>query len=257
MSVVAAKLETEEKFRAYFRSRDRRLRDELVEAHFPLARMLASRYRGGSEPFEDLVQVASIGLMKAVERFDPGYGTSFSTFATPTILGELKRHLRDRTWSFHVSRRDKDLRLEVRSAMEEVQHRLQHSEPSLGDIARHAGLSERDTLRGQLALSLYNSKALDPSTTESELGWDEDGFERVEERIVMRKLAAELPPLERDIFTAYYMDGRSQADIAGQLGRSQMFVSRQLSRSREALRARVADEHGFAVGAGPQRQRTA
>jgi RNA polymerase sigma-B factor len=257
MSVVASKVETDEKFRAYFQSRDRRVRDELVEAHFPLGRMLASRYRGGSEPFDDLVQVASIGLMKAVERFDPGYGTSFSTFATPTIIGELKRHLRDRTWSFHVSRRDKDLRLEVRAATEEVQHQLHHAEPSVGDIARHAGLSERDTLRGQLALSLYNSKAVDPSATESELGGDEEGFERVEARIVMRKLAAELPPVERDIFTAYYIHGRSQADIAGQLGRSQMFVSRELSRSRETLRARVADQHGVAVDTAPRRRRTA
>jgi RNA polymerase sigma-B factor len=256
MALAGSRVETDEKFRAYSRSRDRRLRDELVEAHVPLARMLANRYRGGSEPYEDLVQVASIGLIKAVERYDTAYGTSFSTFATPTIIGELKRHLRDRTWSFHVSRRDKELRLEVRAATEEAQHRLRRSDPSTQEIATHARLSEGDTLRGQLALSVYNSKAVDPSATESEFGGDDEAFERVEASLFVRKLVAELPPPGREIFRSYYIDGRSQADIARELGRSQMFVCRQLARCRETLQARAAREHDMALGA-PTGRRTA
>jgi RNA polymerase sigma-B factor len=170
MSITESRHETDEKFSAYHRSRDRRLRDELVEQHVRLARLLASRFRNGSEPFDELVQVACIGLMKAVARYNLDYGTSFNTFATPTILGELKRHLRDRTWSLHVSRRDKDLSLEVRVATEEVQQRVHCSEPSARQIAVHAGLTEADAKRGQRALTLYNSTPLDPSTVAGQVG---------------------------------------------------------------------------------------
>ena len=241
MSITESRLETDEKFSAYHRSRDRRLRDELVEQHFPLARLLASRFRNGSEPFDELVQVACIGLMKAVERYNLDYGTSFSTFATPTILGELKRHLRDRTWSLHVSRRDKDLSLEVRVATEEVQQRVHRSEPSARQIAVHAGLTEADAKRGQRALTLYNSTPLDPSTVAGEVRGD-DEFERAEARTVLRDLLTALPRLDRDILRAYYLEGRTQADIGRQLDRSQMFVSRHLERSLEILRAEAASK---------------
>jgi RNA polymerase sigma-B factor len=246
MSVVVSSLETNEKFRAYFRTRDRRVRDELVEQHFPLARLLAGRFRNGSEPFDDLVQAASIGLLKAVERYNPEYGTSFSTFAVPTILGELKRHLRDHTWLVHASRRDKDLRLQVRAATEDAQHRLHDAEPSRRDIAAQAGLSESEVLRGQLTLNLYNTKAVDASIAAEEIGTD-DGFAQVEAASVVQSLVAELPQLERGVLRAYYREGRSQADIGRQLGRSQMFVSRNLARSRNILRAKIATNRTDAV----------
>jgi RNA polymerase sigma-B factor len=246
MSVGVSRLEIDEKFSAYRRSRERRLRDELVEAHFPLARSLASRFRNGSEPFDELVQVASIGLVKAVERYNLDYGTSFTTFATPTILGELKRHMRDRTWSLHVSRRDKDLSLEVRAAIETVQQRVHRSEPSARQIAAHAGLTEADASRGQRALALHNSISIEASTVAGEVGADDADFERAETRSVVRDLLTALPHLERDIVHAYYLEGRTQADIARQLGRSQMFVSRHLERSLEILRTQVA--HKWPVG---------
>jgi RNA polymerase sigma-B factor len=253
MSITESRLKTDEKFSAYRRTRDRQLRDELVEQHFPLARLLASRFRNGSEPFEDLVQVASIGLMKAVDRYDLDYGTSFSTFATPTILGELKRHLRDRTWSVHVPRRDKDLSLEVRAATEELQQRVHHAEPSVRQIAAHAHLSEAETKRGQRALAVYNSRPVEPSTVAGEVGGDDEDLERVETRTFVLDLLTVLPSLERGIVRAYYVEGRSQADIARQLGRSQMFVSRRLERSRKILRAEVGDERPVAgEGAAPQ-----
>jgi RNA polymerase sigma-B factor len=239
MSVATATLDTKEMFRAYARTRDRHVRDDLVRAHFGLARLLASRYRGGSEPFEDLVQVASIGLLKAVERYNLDYGTSFSTFATPTILGELKRHLRDRTWSVHASRRDKDLRLQVRDATEEVQQRLHQSEPSMRDIAGQAGLSEADVARGQLTLNLYNATPVNASTEAADIGADDEQLERIEAASVVDALVAALPRLEREIMRAYYIEGRSQAEISRRLGRSQMFVSRNLARSRDALRTKL------------------
>jgi RNA polymerase sigma-B factor len=236
MPITSSRLETDERFSAYRRSRDRRLRDELVEAHLPLARSLARQFRKGSEPFDELVQVASIGLINAVERYNLDYGTSF---ATPTILGELKRHMRDRTWSLHVSRRDKDLSLEVRAATETVQHRVHRSEPSARQIAAYARLSEAEAKRGQRALTLHNSAPVDPSTVAGEVGGDDEGFERAETRTVVRDLLAALPRLERDMVHAYYLEGRTQAEIARQLGRSQMFVSRHLERSLEILRTRV------------------
>jgi RNA polymerase sigma-B factor len=239
MAVAVSVLDTRETFREFARTRDRGLRDELVHAHVGLARALASRFRGGSEPFDDLVQVASIGLVKAIDRYDPDYGTSFSTFATPTILGELKRHLRDRTWSLHASRQDKDLRLQVRDATEGAQHRLRRSEPTLREIASQARLSESEAVRGQLALNLYNAKSVDPSVAAADVGVEDTGFEQVEAATVVGTLVAELPPLQREIVRAYYLDGRSQADISRELGRSQMFVSRNLARSREALRAKM------------------
>src|SRR6202171_1151717 len=185
-----------EKFRAYSRSRDRRLRDELVEMNFGLARVIASRFRGGSEPFDDLIQVANIGLVKAVDRYRPDFGTSFSTFATPTILGELKRHLRDRTWSLHVSRTDKDLRLRVRDATEAAQHRRARSEPSVRAIADQAGLSESDARRGQLALQLYKQPTLDATSAAADIAATDDDFERVDNRGLVEALVAELPRLD-------------------------------------------------------------
>jgi RNA polymerase sigma-B factor len=219
------------------------LRDELVEMHLGLARVIASRFRGGSEPFDDLVQVANIGLVKAVERYRPDFGTTFSTFATPTILGELKQHLRDCTWCLHVTRSDKDLRLRVRDATETAQHRLGRSEPSVRTIADQAGLSESNALRGQLALQLYKQPPLDPTTAAANIGATDDDFERVDDRALVDALVAELPPVDRTIVEAYYLEGRSQANISRQLGRSQMFVSRRLARSRNTLRQ-------IAVGTG-------
>jgi RNA polymerase sigma-B factor len=243
VSVARSSSATNEKFRAYSRSRDRRLRDELVEMHFGLARVIASRYQGGSEPFDDLIQVANIGLVKSVERYRPDFGTSFSTFATPTILGALKRHLRDHTWSLHVARSDKDLRLRVRDATEAAQHRLARSAPSVGAIADQAGLSESDVVRGQLALQLYKQPALDPTTAAADIAPMDDDFERVDNRALLDALVAQLPRLDRTIVESYYLEGRSQVDIGRQLGRSQMFVSRRLARSRTTLRR-------IAVGTG-------
>jgi RNA polymerase sigma-B factor len=224
-SVAVSRAEVDQKFSAYRRTRDRRVRDELVEAHFPLARVLARQFRNTSEPFDELVQVASIGLMKAVDRYDVDYGTSFSTFATPTILGELKRHMRDRSWSLHVARRDKELSLEVRTATEAVQQRVHRSEPSARQIAAHAGLTELDASRGQRALGLQTAMPIETST-----------------RTVVRDLLHALPRLERGLVHAYYIEGRTQADIARQLGRSQMFVSRHLGRSLEILRTKAAQK---------------
>jgi RNA polymerase sigma-B factor len=241
-SVAVSRAEVDQKFSAYRRTRDRRVRDELVEAHFPLARVLARQFRNTSEPFDELVQVASIGLMKAVDRYDVDYGTSFSTFATPTILGELKRHMRDRSWSLHVARRDKELSLEVRTATEAVQQRVHRSEPSARQIAAHAGLTELDASRGQRALGLQTAMPIETSTVAGDIGSDDEEFERAEARTVVRDLLHALPRLERGLVHAYYIEGRTQADIARQLGRSQMFVSRHLGRSLEILRTKAAQK---------------
>jgi RNA polymerase sigma-B factor len=240
--MVESSIRLGDKFRRYARTRDRRLRDELVEEHFGLARALASRFSGGSEPFDDLVQVAGIGLFKAVDRYDPDRGTSFSTFATPTILGELKRHLRDHTWLVHASRRDKDLRLRVRDATEDVQHRLKETKPALREVARQAGLTEADTLRGQLTLNVYGTVPADPHTEAVQIPAEDNSFHHVEAATVVHALVDCLPPLQKDIVRAYYLEGRNQLDISRELGRSQMFVSRNLARSRRTMRAMVAGQ---------------
>jgi RNA polymerase sigma-B factor len=234
----------DERFETYRRTGDRRLRDELVEEHAPLAQFLAGRFANRGEPRDDLVQVALVGLFKSVERFDPGRGLQFSTFATPTILGELKRHFRDRGWAVRVPRRVQELHLQLGRIVSALGQEEGRS-PTPAEVAERAGVSEEAVLEAMEAGSLYRLVSLDGSVTPDDeggelmacLGAEDSGFRRIEHRSEIAELLNVLPERERRIVELRFFDSLTQSEIAERVGVSQMHVSRLLTRSLERLRA--------------------
>jgi RNA polymerase sigma-B factor len=234
----------DERFETYRRTGDRRLRDDLVEEHAPLAQFLAARFANRGEPRDDLVQVALVGLFKAVERFDPGRGLQFSTFATPTILGELKRHFRDRGWTVRVPRRVQELHLQLGKIVAALGQEEGRS-PTPAEVAARAGVSEEAVLEAMEAGSLYRLVSLDGSVTSDDeggelvscLGEEDAEFERIEHRSEIAELLDVLPERERRIVELRFFDSLTQSEIAERVGVSQMHVSRLLTRSLERLRA--------------------
>jgi RNA polymerase sigma-B factor len=233
----------DERFARYRRTGNRRLRDELVEEHAPLAHFLASRFANRGEQRDDLVQVALVGLFKAVERFDPDRGLQFSTFATPTILGELKRHFRDRGWAVRVPRRVQELHLQLGRIVSTLGQEHGRS-PTPAEVAERAGVSEEAVLEAMEAGSLYRLVSLDGSVTPDDeggelascLGDDDPEFERIEHRSEIDELLEVLPARERRIVELRFFEGMTQSEIAERVGVSQMHVSRLLTRSLELLR---------------------
>jgi RNA polymerase sigma-B factor len=235
----------DERFGVYRKTRDRRLRDELVEEHAPLAHFLARRFANRGEPVDDLVQVALVGLLKAVERFDPERGLQFSTFATPTILGELKRHFRDRGWAVRVPRRVQELHLQLGRIVAALGQEYGRS-PTPAEVADRAGVSEEDVLEAMEAGSLYRLVSLDAPASRDEdeaselvavLGEDDPEFARIEHRGELDDLLGVLPARERRIVELRFFAGMTQSEIAERVGVSQMHVSRLLARSLEMLRS--------------------
>ena len=251
MSLSADALDTEAggldaRFAEYRRTGDRRLRDELVEDHVPLAQFLARRFAHRGEPHEDLVQVALLGLLKAVDRFDPERGLQFSTFATPTIVGEIKRHFRDKGWAMRVPRRVQELHLQLARVVGGLGQELGRS-PTVAEIATHVGASEEEVLEALEAGGMYRLTSLDgPAATGDEgadlasmLGEHDPDFDRVEHKVELSELLAGLPEREQTIVHLRFFRGLTQSEIAAQVGISQMHVSRLLARSLELLRERA------------------
>ena len=244
--------ELDERFVEYRTTRSRRLRDELVEDHVPLAQFLARRFAHRGEPYEDLVQVALVGLLKAVERFDPDRGLQFSTFATPTIVGELKRHFRDKGWAMRVPRRVQELHLQLAKIVGALSQELGRS-PTAAEIAGRAGVSEEDVLEAMEAGGMYRLASIDGPAASSEdgselsalLGDDDIDFERVEHQVELSELLDALPARERKIVYLRFFEGLTQSEIADRVGISQMHVSRLLTRSLVTLR-----EHATMATAG-------
>jgi RNA polymerase sigma-B factor len=239
---VGASTVSDGRFVEYRKTRSRRVRDELVEAHLPLARFLASRFAQRGEPMDDLVQVALLGLVKAVERFDPFRGLRFSTFATPTIVGELKRHFRDRGWAVHVPRRVQELHVQLPKVVGTLSQVLGRS-PTTSEVAESTGASEEDVLEAMEAGTLYRLASLDaPSGNDDEaerattIGTADPEFETLEERLDIARLLDVLPQRERRIVYLRFFEGLTQSEIADKIGISQMHVSRLLTRSLEVLR---------------------
>ncbi|BEL03713.1 hypothetical protein Q0Z83_019040 [Actinoplanes sichuanensis] len=223
------------------------VRDRAIEAWMPLARHLANRYAGRGEPVDDLQQVAVMGLIKAVDRFDADRGIEFAGFAIPTIVGELKRHFRDRTWSIRVPRRLQELRLAITGANNDLTHTLGRS-PTVADIAAHLNISEEEVLEGLEGARAYNSTSLStPANAEGSmelgdtLGGEDTGFELAELRIALGPAMAALDEREQKIISLRFYGNLTQSEIAEQVGVSQMHVSRLLARALTKLRTRLDD----------------
>ncbi len=227
-----------------------RLRDELVEQHLPLVEYLARRFRNRGEPLDDLVQVATIGLIKSVDRFDLERGVEFSTYATPTIVGEIKRHFRDKGWAIRVPRRLQELKLSLTKATSELSQKNGRS-PTVAELAGHLGLTEEEILEGLESANAYSAVSLDapdggdddsPSVSDS-LGITDDALEGVEYRESLKPLLEKLPAREKKILLLRFFGGMTQSQIAAELGISQMHVSRLLARTLAQLReGLLADE---------------
>jgi RNA polymerase sigma-B factor len=225
------------------------LRNVLIEEHRGFAEYLARRFCDRGEPLDDLRQVALVGLLKAVERFEPERGLSFTTFAGPTIIGELKRHFRDRTWSVRVPRRLQELSLRVEWGRTELGQQWGRA-PTPAEIGRHVGVSEEQVREGKEAAGLYRAGSLDApapasdrddSTSGDRVGADDEELAHVEDRALVRTIMAALPARERHIVYLRYFEGLTQVEIADRVGVSQMHVSRLLQRSLETLGERIAD----------------
>jgi RNA polymerase sigma-B factor len=223
------------------------LRDRAIEAWLPLARHLARRYTGRGEPDDDLYQVAVVGLIKAVDRFDADRGIEFAGFAIPTIVGELKRHFRDRTWSIRVPRRLQELRLAITAANNTLTNTLGRS-ATVGDIAEHLGITEEEVLEGLEGARAYNSTSLStPANDEGSLtlgdtlGGVDTEFEVAELRIALGPALAQLDEREQKIISMRFYGNLTQSEIADRVGISQMHVSRLLAKALVKLRKQMDD----------------
>jgi RNA polymerase sigma-B factor len=237
-------------FFEFRQSRDRRLRNELIERHLGIAHHLARRYRHRGVADDDLVQVATIGLLKAVDRFDPERGASFASFATPTILGELRRYFRDSTWAVRVPRQLQERVLAISAAVGPLAQRLARS-PSPAEIAVETGLTEEEVLEALEADGAYGTTSLEPASetgtrpdTTMRLADDPEGRAEhlVERRLLAEYLVGTLSERERHIVELRFVDGLTQSQIAERIGVSQMQVSRLLTRALASMRAHVAGE---------------
>jgi len=232
------------------RAGDRSARNELVSRFLPMARGLAMRYRRGLEPVDDLVQVANMALVKAVGRFDHRRGASFASYAVPTIVGELKRYLRDTSWAAYVPQRMRERALEVDRATERLRHLLARS-PTTDEVAAEVGATVSEVLEAAEAGTAYNALSLDspprgldeaPTRVES-LGAEEDRYELVEYGVTIAPVIRALPPRQRTILHLRFAEDMTQAEIAHALGISQMHVSRLLRQALGRLRAVAKVRH--------------
>ncbi|MEV6849498.1 SigB/SigF/SigG family RNA polymerase sigma factor [Actinoplanes sp. NPDC051411] len=218
------------------------LRDRAIEGWLPLAQHLARRYGGRGEPADDLFQVAVVGLIKAVDRYQADRGVDFAAFAIPTIVGEVKRHFRDRTWAIRVPRRLQELRLEITAANNTLTHSLGRA-PTVADIATHLEITEEEVLEGLEGARAYNTASLSAPLTDDgatsladTLGDEDHGFELAELRISLGPAIAALDEREQRILAMRFHGNLTQTEIAEQIGISQMHVSRLLTKALAKLR---------------------
>jgi RNA polymerase sigma-B factor len=222
-------------FERWQRDQDPRARERLVQCYLPLARRLAARYRGlAGEPFDDLVQVASLGLLKAVDRFDAGRGTAFSSFAVPTILGELKRYFRDAGWSAHVPRGAQELALKVQEAEQVISVRLGRS-PTVDEIGQYLEVDVEQVIEGVEAAAAHHADSLEEPHDELDgesrslsevLGEDDPRFEQIDASLTITSAARELSEREQHVLQLRFYGELTQSEIADRIGISQMQVSR-------------------------------
>jgi RNA polymerase sigma-B factor len=233
---------------SYHRHGDLAAREELAERFLPLARDLALRYTYTDESFDDLLQVASLGLVKAIDRFDPERGTKFTSYAAPTILGELKRHFRDKGWALHVPRDLQERTLAVNRATEELSKQLGRS-PKAREVAAELRCSVENVLEAQEAAASYEAASLDAPTSRDDdeaaslvdlMGDEDSSYDLVESRDAIASTWKALPEVERQVLVLRFMHDLTQREIGEQIGYSQMHVSRLLRRALDRLETAAA-----------------
>ncbi|MER7276461.1 RNA polymerase sigma factor SigF [Dactylosporangium sp. NPDC000244] len=228
-----------------------RVRARLIELYIPLAEYLARRFRNRGEQLEDLVQVANLGLIKSVDGFDPTRGAAFTSYAIPMIVGELKRHFRDKGWDVRVPRRLQELRLEISKVSGDLAQDLGRS-PTVADLAGRLGVSEEEVIEGLDCGQAYRALSLDAPVGDSGdgganglgdmLGGDDPDMRNVENREALRPLLARLPEREQKIIAMRFHGNLTQSQIAAELGISQMHVSRLLAGALRSLRDQLTRE---------------
>ena len=234
--------DSQDLFERWRRYRDREARDELIARFLPLARKLARRYVQSSEPYDDLVQVASLGLVKAVERFDPDRGFAFTSFAVPTIVGELKRYFRDTGWAIHVDRGAQERARKINEARQAISARTGRP-PRVDELAQYLELSEEEVLDGLQVAEAYGTVSLDAPVAGEEdasrldsIGDDDERLGLIDDQTTIFAAAKHLPQREREILYLRFGEDLTQSEIADRVGVSQMQVSRLLRRSLHRLR---------------------
>jgi RNA polymerase sigma-B factor len=235
-----------ERFAEYRRTGDRSLRNALVEHHRWIAIRCARRFEGRGEPLEDLIQVAQLGVVKAVERYDPEHGAAFPSFAMPTVMGELRRHFRDRTWSLGVPRRLKELHVSLTRAVEQLNHSLGRH-PTVDELARELQVTPEEILEGLDAGVAYRTAPLtrpdDDDDRELAMLGEEDGqLGTADTRMAVRLLLDTLPQRERTIVYLRFFRSLTQQEIADRLGMSQVHVSRLLRNTLARLKSSLDED---------------
>jgi RNA polymerase sigma-B factor len=228
----------------YHRDGDQQAREQLVQRFLPLARQLARRYQRGSEPLDDLVQVASLGLLKAIDRFEPDRPTAFSSFAVPTILGELKRHFRDKGWSVRVPRDLQELAVKVDRVADDMSRELGRA-PTPTEISERIGATLEQVLEAREASAAYRAVSLDRPRTDDEeegdsyadaVGTEDPGFRLAEASATVERLMRVLSDREREVLRLRFEEDLTQSEIGARVGVSQMHVSRLIRQSIARLR---------------------
>jgi RNA polymerase sigma-B factor len=224
-------------------------RDDLVRLHLPLVEHLTRRFLNRGEQYDDLLQVGTIGLIKAIDRFDSDRGVEFSTYATPTIVGEIKRHFRDKSWAIRVPRRLQELRAAISGVTAELTQDLGRS-PTVAEIARKIGVTDEEVIEGLESGNAYTTLSLDAGDSGEEgtlsmldtIGEDDEALEHVENRESLKPLLEQLDPREKHILTLRFFRGMTQSQIATEIGVSQMHVSRLLNKTLAQLRERLTED---------------
>lgn len=232
---------------AFHREGDERARDQALVELMPLVRALATRYAGRGEPLEDLVQVGSIGLIKAVDRFDVDRGVDFTSYAVPTIVGEIRRHFRDKAWAMHVPRRLKELSLRLSRVLDQLTTELGRS-PTIAELAHAVGVDEEEAIEALDSMNAYSTRSLqapfedgsDDSLSEK-LGQEETGYAEIEDGALLEAGLDALDERERRIVELRFFDEMTQSQIASEIGISQMHVSRLLRKSLATMRGRIEE----------------
>lgn len=249
------KEKTRELFRRFKEEGDMDAREKLVMSHLNLVRFIANKFKNRGEPIDDLIQVGYLGLLKAIDRFDPSRGLEFTTFATPTIMGEIKRHFRDKGWSVRVPRRLQELSAKVNQATDTLTSQLQRS-PTIAEIADYLDATVDEVLEAMESSSAYSSVSLEapsgaddddtPSVIDRYATEDSD-LAFTDDRIIIEEALANFSPRERDVIEMRFLKGMTQIEIAEKLGISQVQVSRLLRRTLKKIQDKI-DPEGVMTG---------